>query len=283
MRWLAANAPDWILNPLIRVIALYYTVFPTRVARSGVEGYFTRLHGKAPTFRQRLRQTETFAHVILDRVRLLGHGFEGYEVTATGKESVERSHFSGRGGVLLGAHFGSFEALRAFDKTLPGLSVRYLMYQQNAAHITRLLEALSPEIAAQVIPVDNGQAAMLASREAIAQGDFVGFLGDRMPTEVEAGDRATVTVDFLGAPIQVPRAPYLVAMLAEAPLILCFAPRLGARHYEISFVEIHDGAPVARGDRANACQRMAQSYAEALAGQCRRHPHNWFNFFDIWG
>jgi predicted LPLAT superfamily acyltransferase len=27
---------------------------------------------------------------------------------------------------------------------------------------------------------------------------------------------------------------------------------------------------------------MAQSYADALAAMCRRHPYNWFNFFDIW-
>jgi predicted LPLAT superfamily acyltransferase len=30
------------------------------------------------------------------------------------------------------------------------------------------------------------------------------------------------------------------------------------------------------------CQKLAQDYADALADQCRRHPDNWFNFFDIW-
>ena len=71
-------------------------------------------------------------------------------------------------------------------------------------------------------------------------------------------------------------------MLAGVPLILCFAPRTGHRRYDIAFREIHDGAPVPRKDRDAVCRHLAQTYADALGDVCRSHPHNWFNFFDIW-
>ncbi len=181
--------------------------------------------------------------------------------------------------MLLGAHFGSFEALRAFDRSLQGLRVRYLMFQENAEKVTRLLESLNPEVAARVIPAADGQSAMLAVRDALEAGEFVAYLGDRMPSHSRRG---AVEVDFLGAPIRVPRAPYLSAMLAGVPLILCFAPRTGPRRYEIRFLEIYDGGHVARSEREARCCAMAQHFADALAQMCRRHPYNWFNFFDIW-
>lgn len=279
MRWLALNAPDWVTSPLLAAIALYFTMFSTRTARAAAEVYFCRLTGRSAGFADRFRQTLTYAHVILDRVRLLSEGVAAYHVTSSSAEIVERHHRSQSGGILLGAHFGSFEALRAFDRTLPGLSVRYLMHQENAGKIAALLDTLNPEVAAMVIPLTDGQSAMLAAREAIAEGSFVAFLGDRMTGPAE---RAAVEVDFLGAPMSVPRAPYQIAMLAGAPLVLCFAPRTGKRQYELTFIELHDGSPVARDSRDRVCRELAQAYAATLARMCRAHPHNWFNFFDVW-
>ena len=279
LRWLGRYAPAVLTDPLIGAIALWFSAFPSRIAARGQSAYLRAALGRAPRFADRFRQCLGFAHVVLDRTRLLSNGVAGFDVRAEGEEIFLRHHRAGRGGVLLGAHFGSFEALRAFDRTLPGLSVRYLMFQANAEKATRLLEALNPDVASQVIPVTDGQSAMLAVREALAAGKFVAYLGDRMPARSRRGE---IEVRFLGAPIRVPRAPYISAMLAAAPLILCFAPRTGPRRYEIHFLELYDGSPVPRAERDARCRELAQGYADALAEMCRRHPYNWFNFFDIW-
>lgn len=279
LSWLARHAPAAVTSPLMWPIALWFAAFPSRIAAEGQAAYFRAVLGRPPRFSDRFRQCLTFAHVVLDRARLLSGGLSGYAVRPEGEESILRLHRARRGAVLLGAHFGSFEALRAFDRSLPGLTVRYLMFQENAQRLTRLLEALNPGVADQVIPVGDGQSAMLAVREALEAGQFVAYLGDRMPAP---SARGAVAVDFLGAPILVPRAPYLSAILAGVPLILCFAPRTGRRRYDIRFVELYDGAPVPRGERDARCHAMAQTYADALAEMCRRHPHNWFNFFDPW-
>ena len=277
--WLARHAPGAVTAPLIWLAALWYAAFPSRIAARGQAAYLGAVLGRPPRFADRFRQCLTFAQVVLDRVRLLSGGLSGFAVRPEGEAVILRHHRAGRGGVLLGAHFGSFEALRAFDRSLAGLSVRYLMFQENAAKSTRLLEALNAKVAAQVIHLGDGQSAMLAVREALESGQFVAYLGDRMPAR---STRGAVAVNFLGAPILVPRAPYLSAMLAGVPLILCFAPRTGPRRYDIRFVELYDGAPVPRGERDARVHALAQAYADALAEMCRGYPFNWFNFFDIW-
>jgi predicted LPLAT superfamily acyltransferase len=280
LSWLARHAPDWVTDPLIWLIALWFTNFPTRASRCGSDIYLRAVLGRVPRFADRFRQNRTFAHVMLDRARLLSSGLSRFSVGVKCEDAILRHHRAGRGGVLLGAHFGSFEALRALDRQLPGLSVRYLMFQEHAAKSTRLLDALNPAVAAQVIPIHDGQGAMLAVRDALEAGHFVAFLGDRMPVRNQRGE---IEVQFLGGPVDLPRAPYLCAILTKVPLILCFAPRTGARRYEIAFAEVYDGAPVHRGDRDALCHALAQKYADALSAMCRKHPYNWFNFFDIWG
>ncbi len=279
MKWMAIHAPRWVLTPLLWGIALYFTLLSGHSVANGSRRYLAAALSRSATWTDRYRQILSFAHVVLERVRLLSNHTDGFEIRATGETVVEQHHLSGQGGVLLGAHFGSFEAMRAFDRMLPGLKVRYLMFQDNAEMSSKVLNAINPDVAAAVIDVRDGPSAMLEVRSALEAGQFVAFLGDRMPVQLARGE---ITVDFLGSPIKVPRAPYFCAMLAKRPLIMCFAPRVGPRTYDIRFVEIYDGTAVPRLERDGVCRELAQIYADAMSQMCRRHPYNWFNFFDIW-
>ena len=192
---------------------------------------------------------------------------------------IEELHASGRGAVLLGSHFGSFEALRAFDRALPGLRVRYLMFPDHSPTSTAMMSELNAEVASRVISLADGKLAMMETVEALSQGDFVAFLGDRLPNPTI---RSQISVPFLGASIKLPTSPYIVAMIARVPLILCAAPRLGSSHYAIEFSMLYDGAPVQRSERSDHIARLAKSYVVELEDMCRGNPYNWFNFFDIW-
>ncbi len=280
MSRVARVAPGFVTEPLIWLISFYFTLFPSRASAAGSSAYLEKVLGRRPGFAERHRHVRMFAHVLLDRVNLLGSGVERFDIRSRHHEVIAKRHAEGCGGVLVSAHFGSFEVLRTFEKTLPGLSVRYLMFPDNAQKTSRILDRLNPDVAAQVISLSDGIAAMLAVREALDEGSFVGFLGDRMPVR---NPRAEVTVPFFASPLPVPRSPYLCAILAGVPLILCFAPRVGRKTYEIEMFEIYDGAPVPRGQRDAKCRELAERYAARLEEMCRRYPYNWFNFFDIWG
>jgi predicted LPLAT superfamily acyltransferase len=279
MSQIARLAPGFVTEPLIWLISFYFTLFPSPASAAGSSAYLERVLGRPPGISERHRHLRMFAHVLMDRVNLLGSGIERFDIRSRHHEVIVKRHAEGRGGVLLSAHFGSFEVLRTFDKTLPGMSVRYVMFPDNAQMSSGILDRMNPGTAAQVISLSDGPAAMLAVREALAEGHFVGFLGDRMPVR---NPRAEVTVPFFASPLRVPLSPYLSAILAGVPLILCFAPRVGRKTYEIEMFEIYDGAPVPRGERDAKCRELAENYAARLEDMCRRYPYNWLNFFDIW-
>lgn len=279
MSRVARIAPDFVTEPLIWLISIYFTLFPSRASAAGSSTYLEKVLGRRPRFAERYRHVRMFAHVLLDRVNLLGSGIERFDIRSRHHELIVNRHAEGRGGVLVSAHFGSFEVLRSFEKTLPGLSVRYLMFPDNAQKSSQILDRLNPDVAAQVISLTDGLSAMLAVREALDEGNFVGFLGDRMPVR---NSRAEAMVPFFANTLRVPLSPYLSAILAGVPLILCFAPRVGRKTYEIEMFEIYDGAPVPRGERDARCRELAERFAARLEEMCLRYPYNWFNFFDIW-
>lgn len=279
MLWLALHAPGWLTDPVLWAVALWFAAPPGRAANRASADYLARVLGRRPTLRDRHRHLRSFAHVMLDRARLLAGGTTDFALAPQGQGLIEARLARGGGAVLLGAHFGSFEALRAFERTLPRLVVRYMMYPDHAPRSTALYAALNPDVAGRVISLAQGQAAMLAAMEALEQGDFIAFLGDRLRG---VGGRGQVAVPFLGGTIRLPTSPYMTAMAAQVPIYLCFAPRVGKDRYAVRFSLLHDGQPVPRGQRAALCAALASRYAAALEQMCRDHPDNWFNFYDIW-
>jgi predicted LPLAT superfamily acyltransferase len=217
--------------------------------------------------------------VYFDRVRLLGKGVEQFSIYIQNSDPIRTLVNEGKGAVLLGAHYGSFEALRALDRELTGLSVRYLMYPDHAEKSTTMLKNLNPEVSNKVISLANGPMAMIQVSEALSNGEFVAILGDRLP---DSSVRAKTDAVFFGSRIEVPTSPYLIAMAARVPIIFGFARWKGKDSYAAEFMEFYDGSPVPRAKRTKRAEEMAQEYVTFLENLCRRDPYNWFNFFDIW-
>ena len=76
-----------------------------------------------------MRHFFTFACVLLDRIFFLGGRSEAYALDAHGVEALTALLAQGRGCVLLGAHLGSFDMLRAFGRNAP-VVVNPVMFRQ---------------------------------------------------------------------------------------------------------------------------------------------------------
>ncbi len=279
MRLLANRPPSLLYVPLLWAIAVVFAIDRRRLSSRASINFLRRVLGRKPTLFERIRHAQTFSHVFFDRVRLLGKGVDRFSVSVRNPDLIRSLVAQNNGAVLLGAHYGSFEALRALDRDLPGLTVRYLMFPENAEKSTSMLKSLNPEVNDKVISLANGPMAMVQVFEALSNGEFVAILGDRVP---DRSVRAKHMVDFLEGQIEVPTSPYLTAMAAKVPIILSFARWEGKDRYAAEFSGFYDGAHVPRAERPQKAAEMAQDYAAILESWCRDDPYNWFNFFDIW-
>ena len=273
--WIAVHIGRRAARLLLYPITLYF-VISARAARRVSYEYLKRVRGCPPHWWHVFRHFHCFAATILDRVYLLRGEFKHFDVTLHEKEILHRQIESGKGCILLGSHFGSFEVLRTLGVTQQDFPLKVLMDIAHNQNITRFLDALNHKIASTVIVPDRPDT-LLRVKESLDAGFLVGMLGDR----VSSGDKTT-QCRFFGSPATFPAGPILIAAMMHCPVILFFGLYRGGKRYEIYFEHFADDVILNRDHRAEDIQHWMQRYAERLEHYARLAPYNWFNFYPFW-
>lgn len=263
-------------HALLYPVTLFFLLSSPAAQKRAVRRYLGRALGRKARWRDVWRLYFCFASTMLDRVFLLSGRTGGYRVEVTGLEPLRAAAERGQGMLLLGAHMGSFEALRAIGAADAPVEVRMLMHTENALAADALFDSLDPRRAASVIPLGRPEA-MLEASESLARGGVLGLLADR----AVRGDRM-IRLPFLGDPAPFPGGPMTLAAVLKAPVATGFGLWLGPRRYLLRFEPFAPAIELPRENREAALAAWLERYAERLEGICRAHPYNWFNFYDFW-
>lgn len=259
---------------LLYPIVLFYLIGAPE-ARRASRFFLRRALDRPVRIRDTKRHFLTFAEVLLDRLFLVAGETAGFRLQITGLDALREQLGRGRGCLLLSAHLGSFEALRAFGHTAP-VRAHALMRRADAGPYTAFLDAANPKLLQDVITLEEPDA-MLRVQEALQRGEIVGMLADRAPRE-----ERSIEVPFFGRPALFPSGPIIVAAALQASVMLTFCPRVGQRAYAIEFVPFADRMSLPRPQRSEALADWVGRFAAALEAQVRAAPYNWFNFYDFW-
>lgn len=285
----------WFALWLIRFIGLHAGRRPARLLLGPVTLYFflrrgperrasrdylRRALGRPPRLRERLRHFHAFAATTLDRVFLLAQGERGFVFEISGLDALLQALADGRGALLVGAHVGSFEALRALAGRAPQVRLRLVLDRQQTPALNGLLEALAPDLRGQVIDAARGPlAVLLAMGEAARAGALLALLGDR----TRAGE-AALEAPLLGAPAPFPLAPWRIAAVLGVPVLLGCAQYRGHGRYHLRFQLLASRIELPRAPQARqaALAACVARYAAELEALLRENPYDWFNFYDFW-
>lgn len=281
---------EWLLKLMFRIamligrraagiflypIAAYFWI-TTGAARRDSRSYLARVLGRPPSWRESYQHYLTFSVTILDRFYFLSGRADEFQIDFHGEEAVLETLAQGRGAFLVGAHLGSFEALRMLARQRPHLRVGMAMFEENAQKIRKLLTAIDPTLLDDVVPLGHMDS-MLRIQERLERGDMVGFLADR-----SFGHDANVTIDFLGEPAQFPTGVFRMACLLKQPVIFMTGLYRGGNRYDVRFDRVIDYSNVERAERKRMVAQGVKEFAARIDTHCRIAPYNWFNFYDFW-
>lgn len=272
--WIALNTSRFIARLFLTPITLYFYLTSSQV-RTASHNYLQRINGLTGNPWQIAKHIFYFSATILDRVYFLTDQFHRFEIKIHGLEHIEAQQSSGQGCILLGAHLGSFELLRALavHNKRP---FKILMYQDHNAMITKIFNSLNPDVAKSVINLADNNA-MLEMSECLNAGDMIGMLGDRY---VKNDKR--LSCQLLGETVEFPAGPMTLATITNVPVIFFCGIYCGKNKYEIHIEKISDAKKLARGERELYVNEMTQKYVNRIEYYVKKHPYNWFNFYDFW-
>ena len=255
-------------------ICFYFLLFSVK-SRNASRNYLKRVLDRPPRLSDLFRHYYSFATVALDRMFLLRNRFAQFEVHVHGKDILEEAKARGEPCFLLGAHFGSFEALHVYGEE-HNINVTMMMFEHGSRNMNALARAIKPDLDRSVIGMGSLDS-MIRVQERFERGEWVGMLGDRRIHESGA-----VGVPFLGTIAPLPTAPFRIAALFGRPVVLMVALYCGGNRYDLHFERLVEMPKFERGKRDAIIRECAARYAQRLEHYCRLAPYNWFNFYDFW-
>ncbi len=278
MGWIAVRAGRPLARLLLHPIALYF-LLANGSARRASRQYLGLALGRPAGWRDSYRHIHAFAATVLDRVYLLRGRLVQFDIAQRGVPEVEAVLAEGHGVMLLGAHLGSFEALRAGAQSI-GTRAAMLMYEDNARLINATLKAIAPQ--AQLHTIALGRpGAMLALKRWLDGGGMAGLLADRtLPGH--AGRSRSWTLPFLGRPAAFSDGPLRLAAMLRQRVFFMAGLYHGGRRYSLRFEALADFRDATGPALEAEVQAALQRYVALLESICREAPYNWFNFYDFW-
>jgi predicted LPLAT superfamily acyltransferase len=257
--------------------ALYFLLRRGAERRASLQ-FLSRVKARPASLSDVYRHILSFSQATLDRLYLVTERFRRFDIRCSGLADLDRALDGGRGMLLVGAHLGSFEALRVLSLERPDVPIRILLDLEQGPAVSRTLNALNPAMAATILDVRSaGPTAAISIKQALDRNAIVAMLADRaLPGQ------DMQPVQFFGCPARLPTAPWLLAAALKVPVILAFGLYRGGNRYDLHFETFSEAITLDRNQRAAALSQILQRFADRLAHYAQLAPDNWFNFYDFW-
>ncbi|HEX8898175.1 MAG TPA: lysophospholipid acyltransferase family protein, partial [Chthoniobacterales bacterium] len=275
--WAVVNLPFFFYPIPLTFFTIFFFFFAAPARRAIVANLAVVRPGssRALNHLRAFRTLYNFAWTITEAAiyRLLHEEFS-YEIV--GAELLEELG-AARGAILLTAHMGSYDLGAALFAKKFHREIRVVRapepHRESAEHLSASLEKAGES----GVKVDYNTAGALLSFDllkALREGEIVSIQGDRVE-----GDVAQFTARLFGAEAKIPNGPFVLALVAQAPIYPLFITRTGCRSYRIIVRE-----PIriqASGERESDIAKGAAQWCAVLEEIIAGHWEQWFAFTPI--
>ena len=211
-----------------------------------------------------------FAEIILDRFYVYAGGrvrfdipdYERYQRLANGKE----------GFVILSAHVGNYEAA---GYTLVAQSKRFnvLVYAGEAETVMENRRRMFEDNNLHMILIRKDMSHLFEISNCLSDGESVSIPADRV-----FGSNRHYKLPFLNEDAAFPMGPFAIAAQREVLVLTIHVMKTGWKRYRIYIEQLDAGT----GTIKQRAAQLASQYVGTLETVVRKHPTQWFNYYNFW-
>ena len=260
---------------LLRFVAFYFFLFSWTSSRYSYR-YF-RYHQGYGAVRSRLKVYQNyyiFAQTLLDKIIVMAGIENNFTYDFDGEENLRKIIQGGKGGILLSAHVGNWEAAGHLLQRL-NTRINVVMYDGEHQSIKEYLEQLTHGRNLNVITIRDDLSHVYAIGEALQKNELICLHADRFLE----GNKTTIK-KFMKGEAMFPEGPFALAAAFQVPVSIVFAFKETAKHYHFF------GSPLMqRQDHASKqvfIQDLMSSFVEQLEEKIKIYPDQWFNYYNFW-
>jgi predicted LPLAT superfamily acyltransferase len=256
-------------------VAIYFSFASPDVAAT--MDFHRRVFGPVPWWKKRwlvFKHFLSFGRAIIDRTAILAGKTKNFSFSFDGEHHVHTALAEKRGALLLTAHLGNWEAAGQLLTRLDTI-INVTGFDHESAEIRALL-AKSSKAKFRLLTLTGSATDAIPLVAALRRGEIVALLGDR------AYRSPSARVPFLGGTAAFPVGAYVLAAIANAPIVTVFNLRERGGHYRFfGFPAQHPQMP-AHHLRDAYLKNCAAEFAKNLETIVMRDPLQWYNFYPFW-
>jgi predicted LPLAT superfamily acyltransferase len=260
---------------LLRFVAFYYFLFSWNSSRH-IYNYFRLRHRFSPirSLFNLYANYFVFGQTILDKIVVMAGIENRYTYDFDGESHLHEIVRGGKGGILLSAHVGNWEAAGHLLKRL-NARINVVMYDGEHEKIKQYMQEVTGGRNFNVIVIREDLSHVYAIGEALQKNELICLHADRF-----IDGSKTTEVNFLGAPARFPVGPFLLAATFDVPVSVVFAMKAGNLHYHFY------GSPLIRRtadeNKRDFTQRLLNYFVRDFEEKVREYPKQWFNYYNFW-
>jgi len=213
-----------------------------------------------------------FGQTLIDKIALLSKIPTPLSFTHEGIEHIEKMVQDGKGGILLSAHLGNWEAAGHMLERVQAV-VNIVMYDGEEEKMKQYMQQFEENRSFRVILIKDDLSHIYEISAALARNELICLHGDRY----RPGHR-TIQQNFLGKAAHFPAGPFILASKLKAPVSFVFAFKETNLHYHYYSYP----ANIYNGRGNEGIHKMMIDFSTILEKMLKKYPEQWFNYYDFW-
>lgn len=265
-----------VLYPVLPLVVPVYCVVNHK-AFGSIFRYFRDIHHFSGwrSFWKTIHNHLLFGQVVLDRFAVLAGNILQFQFEIENQEVFNSLLEKPGGFIIAGSHIGNFE-LTGHCLNQDKKRINAVIYGGEGAVMKRRRNTAFSRNNVRLVPVSEDLSHLFIIKDALEKGEIVTILCDRI-----WGSNKTLTVNFLGREAKFPLGTFLLAAQLQVPVISIINTKVRGRRYH-SVIQQLD-CPDSSLPLRKQSEQIAISYAHSLENVLRKHPVQWFNYYDFWG
>jgi len=264
----------WPAYILLLFVSCYYFLFAHRSSRHILYYLRKRLgFGSLKSLQYLYKNYYSFGQSLIDKVAVMSGMAKKFTFDFDGEDHLHEMVRLKKGGLLLSAHIGNWEAAGHLLERL-GTNINIVMFDGEHQKIKDYMNKVTGQRNARVIVIKDDLSHIYAISEALAKNELICMHADRF---VEGNK--TIPENFLGEPASFPIGPFVLAAQFKVPVSYVFAMKEKATHYHFY------ATPMQQYDYSNkttAVKSMLHDFTAAMEKRVHQYPAQWYNYYHFW-
>ena len=179
-----------------------------------------------------------------------------------------------KGGMLLTAHIGNWEAARHLLHEID-TRIHVVIFDGEDEGIKEYMESVTGKSVLSLIIIKDDMSHIFEISNALLNEELVCMPADRF---IE-GNNKTATMKFLGEDARFPLGPFMLAAKFGVPISFVYGMKESTFHYHFFASEVKEYPDL---EQNVVVQQMLTDFVKDMEIKVRAYPEQWYNYYDFW-